>query len=178
VRDEIDAEALRLLAGMGANLLAQPPDELVEPARVVLDLRTHALAEVLRDRLVVAVDHDAPRRQRVVEDLAPVRIDVPVPVVLHQPHERRLEHVPHDRAVPALARLRRAEVEAHVRRGDGLFDLALRAGIAAHVDDRVERRLELGGHGLSFSFGMPDGTEPVTRMRIASAFQRSLRALA
>ena len=141
---------------VGAEPVAQAQDQLAQPLREVRDRRRLALAEVLARLVVVAVDDDAAVRHHGVrapgrDEVLAVQEDVVVAVVAHEAHERRLEVEALDVAGPRHARLGRADVEAHVRVGDGLLDLALRRREAAHIDDRVVGML--GIHGSSPWFG-------------------------
>src|SRR5690606_6534259 len=124
VGDQVDAKRAAgglVVAAYGvAHLLYQPG----EPFGVDRDIRPIRIGiELSGDLIIVPVDDDAFRPDAVIQvTLIPADIDVAVIVVLHQPDERRLEDESLDRLVPPLTDLGRAEVEAHVWRGDGLLD--------------------------------------------------------
>ena len=65
-------------------------------------------------------------------------------VLLEEAYHGRFEEELADLAGPGLAHLGRADVEAHVRVGDGVLDFALRAGKATDVDDGM---VGMVGHG-------------------------------
>ena len=141
VRHEVDLELRELLSVALTHLPTDAEDELGEFFCIVLDRDLLTVAKGLRILLVVAEDPDRAGVDALilVHEVA-VLVGVGVGLVLHQADEGRLEDEPHRLVVlVSLANLRRAEVEPHVGRADGLLDLSHGCGIAADVDDRVVR---------------------------------------
>jgi hypothetical protein len=146
VRDQVDAKLPAIGGVRAADVPPHAQDESPQVRRNFWNRLPPAGAEILRRLFVIAEDPDRSRRAFLaLVDLGAVPKRVGVPLVFHQPHERRLEDEAHDRAVVALPDLRRAVVEAHVGARGRVFDLAHGGGETADVDDREIGRLN--GHG-------------------------------